>query len=75
MKAGDLIKMKGPDSQYQWRQGANQGFGLIITGPCRTKNTTRGCTVMWSDPPPRATDGERVYAIPEDWLEVISESR
>ncbi len=64
MKAGDLVKMKGPRAQYSWRAGYADGVGMIIEEPHQTSRTMRGCTVLWSD--------DRTLAdIPEDWLETI----
>jgi|TARA_R110000824_G_scaffold84392_1_gene210544 hypothetical protein len=73
MKSGDLVKMKSPDSQYQWRQGASPGLGLVIEESHRTKMTMRGCTIMWTEQPDAPPwDNERIQDIPEEWLEVIS---
>ena len=64
MKVGDLVKMKGPKSQYSWRQGTSDGVGIIVTASHRTERTMRGCTVFWSAK-------QEMKDIPEDWLEVI----
>jgi hypothetical protein len=68
MKVGDLVKMKGPTSQYGWRQGASEGTGIIITDAHRTAKTMQGCSVFWSA-------CQKIQDVPEDWLEMISESR
>ena len=68
MKVGDLVKTKGPKTKYGWRQGASEGIGVVITAPHRSARTMRGCTVFWSVE-------QEVKDIPEDWLEVINESR
>ena len=65
MKVGDLVKMKGPKSQYSWRQGYSDGVGVVTVAPHRTQRTMRGCTVYWSD-------CKRIQDIPEDWLEVVN---
>ena len=67
MQVGDLIKMKGPKSQYSWRPGYGDGYGIILEAAHRTQRTMRGCTVMWS-----AGD---IMDVPEDFLEAIDESR
>ena len=67
MKVGDLIKMKGPKAEYSWRRGISAGVGIVIAPPHRTERTMRGCTVLWPDKDP--------VDVPEDWLEVINESR
>jgi hypothetical protein len=64
MKAGDLVRMKGPKSQYSWRQGASYGTGIVITASHRTERTMRGCSVFWSAE-------QEIKHIPEDWLEII----
>ena len=64
MQVGDLVKMKGPKSQYSWRQGVSDGTGIIIAASHRTERTMRGCTVFWSAE-------QEMKDIPEDWLEVI----
>ncbi len=68
MQVGDLVKMKGPSSRYSWRQGASPGVGIVIEAAHRTKTTMRGCSVFW-------TTKQETCDIPEDWLEVIGESR
>ena len=67
MRVGDLVKMKEPKSQYSWRPGYGPGHGIILKAAHRTQRTMRGCTVMWA-----AGD---IKDVPEDWIEVISESR
>ncbi len=68
MQVGDLVKMKGPKTQYSWRKGCSEGIGVILAAPHRTERTMRGCTVFWSVK-------QSAHDIPEDWLEVINESR
>ncbi len=65
MKVGDLVKMKGPKSEYRWRTGYGEGIGVILEAPHRTQRTMRGCTVMW-------TAGD-IKDVPEDWIEAISD--
>jgi hypothetical protein len=67
MKVGDLVKMKGPKSQYSWRPGFTDadGIGMIVEAAHRTVRTMRGCTVLW--PAKQMTTSD----VPEDWLETI----
>ena len=65
MKAGDLVKMKGPEVEYRWRPGYGTGVGVVIKGPHRQERTMRGCTVLWGGE-------QKLKDVPEDWLEVIS---
>lgn len=67
MKVGDLVKMKGPASEYSWRQECAEGVGVIIKAPHRTERTMRGCSVFW-------TTKQKIADIPEDWLEIVSEN-
>ena len=68
MKVGDLVKMKGPKSQYSWRPGYTDGIGMIIEAAHPTERTMRGCTIIWPI-------NKGVVDVPEDWLEVVNESR
>ena len=63
MQVGDLVKMKGPESEYRWRPGYGVGVGIVLEGPGRTERTMRGCTVMWT--------GGDTKDVPEDWLEMV----
>ena len=67
MKVGSLVKFKGPPSLYSWRHCYGEGVGVVIKGPHRTERCQRGCTIMWPV-------NEDIVDVPEDWLEVISES-
>ena len=66
MKAGDLVRFKGPPSLYSWRQCYGEGVGVVIEGPHRTERSQLGCTIMWSI-------NKDIVDVPEDWLEVLSE--
>ena len=68
MKVGDLVKAKGPRSQYIWRKDMSEGLGIVITAPHRIASSLRGCSVHWALT-------QETCDIPEDWLEVVNESR
>ena len=67
MKVGDLVTM--PGSCYRDRDGT-PALGVVVDlgNDIEAEGRTRRIGILWND-------GDRVDWEPEQWLEVISESR
>lgn len=72
MKVGDLVQMRSPSSNYNWRRGAGTGMGIVLKGTHRQERTARGVTVYWFDHPHPDANKQTVQDIVEEWLEVLA---